>query len=289
MRFVGAAVFCTVFVSLLHAQAEWPRPKWDEVETAGCRSSEDTKPQTAEIGAYEVRLVAEGGNSDERDCKAYLVDKSGKRLLLLADFAIGIHQGSREDLFADGHPALVLEGFTGGAHCCYDYRIVSLSEPPVILGSIENESPFYFFRDKTSGQFRIMTSDGAFDYFDGLCHACTVFPRVVLKVDHDGLHDAGPEFAEQYESEIAFARAKIPQREEGQFLESDFKDARTVVLEVVFSYLYSGREAQAWKTLDELWPAKDRERIKKLIIDTRARGLLSKLPGTAPGSQASTH
>ncbi len=156
----------------------------------------------------------------------------------------------------------------------------------MILGPIENETPFYFFKDKASGQFRIMTSDGAFDYFDGLCHACTVFPRVVLKIDRDGLHDDGPQFVEQYDSEIALARAKIPRGEEEKFTESDFKDARAIVLEIVFSYLYSGREAQAWQTLDEMWPANDRERIKKLIIDTRAKGLLSKLPQTTPASPA---
>ena len=68
---------------------------------------------------------------------------------------------------------------------------------------------------------------------------------------------------------------------------SDFADAKPVVLEIVYSYLYSGREDEAWQTLDNMWPAADRERIKKLIIKTRATGLLSTLLKTSPRSLAS--
>jgi hypothetical protein len=122
-----------------------------------------------------------------------------------------------------------------------------------------------------------MTSDGAFDYFDGMCHTCAPFPRMVLQVDAAGLHDVSAQFVEQYDSEIALALAKIAAGDVGKFLEADFEDAKKVVLEIVLAYLYSGREEQAWQTLDEMWPKEDRERIKKLIVKTRAQGFLSKL------------
>ncbi len=282
MRACFAAVLCLCCASFAAAQAEWPRPKWEQVEALGCRGSEEKAPIVSKVGNYQVRIVGAGRHSTEPGCKAYLSDKAGKQTLLLQDFAISIHQGTGEDLFGDGNQGLVLEGFSGGAHCCYTYRIADLGERPVILGAVQNETPFYFFRDKASGQYRIMTSDGAFDYFDDLCHACTPFPRVVLQATADGLRDVSPQFTEQYDSEIAFARAKIAQGEAGKFVESDFRDARPIVLEIAFSYLYSGRDAQAWQVLDEMWPAHDRERIKKLIVDTRAKGLLSKLEKTRP-------
>src|SRR5581483_3112630 len=106
-------------------------------------------------------------------------------------------------------------------------------------------------------------------------------PRVALKADRDGLHDVSPQFAEQYDTQIAAARARIG-GDITKFLQADFNDVRSVVLEIVFSYLYSGRETEAWQTLDEMWPAGDRDRIRKLIIDTRARGLLSRLKETSP-------
>ena len=269
----------------LLGQAEWPKPDWKKVDSERCRTSK--KSVTASVGKFEVRLdPISDSESDEVACRSWLVDPTGRETALLEDWDVSIHQGTGEDLFGDGNPSLVLEGYSGGAHCCYTYEIVSLGEVPVILRPIQNESPFFFFKDPASKQFRILTSDGAFDYFDGMCHACAPFPRVVLQVDHSGLHDVSPNFVEQYDSEIALARAKIAEGDIRKFIVADFEDAKKVVLEIVFSYLYSGREAEAWQTLGEMWPAADRERIKALITKTRRDGLLSKLAQSGPISAA---
>lgn len=263
----------------LFGQAEWPKPDWKKVDSERCRTSE--KAVTVWVGKYRVRL-APVSDSDEVVCRGWLIDPSERATPLLEDWDVSIHQGTGEDLFDNGNPSLVLEGYSGGAHCCYTYEIVSLGETPAILRPIRNESPFFFFKDPASKQFRILTSDGGFDYFDGMCHACAPFPRVVLQVDHSGLHDVSADFVEQYDSEIALARAKIAEGDIQRFIVADFEDAKKVVLEIVFSYLYSGREAEAWQTLGEMWPAADRERIKALIAKTRAHGLLSKLEKGGP-------
>lgn len=280
MRAFVFAVF-VLLSTALWAQAEWPKPNWEKIDIESCRLS--AQPISYSVGGYQVQLVP-GPDPTIHDqlCFGYLLTPSGRKVRLLSDWDISIHQGTGEDLFGDGHPALVLEGYSGGAHCCYTDVIVDVGDSPLILQPITNETPFYFFKDPASHQFRIMTSDGAFDYFDGMCHACSPFPRVVLRIDHDGLHDGSPQFAEQYDSEIALARAKIADGDIGRFLIADFEDAKKVVLEIVFSYLYSGREEQAWQTLDAMWPAGDRQRIKNLIIKTKADGLLTKLAKTAP-------
>lgn len=283
-------VFCVIVfcVTSLFAQAEWPRPIWRKVETIECRATDSSPSPSIEktIGQYKVELAAFPQKHGERLCQAYLVDPAGRRTFLLEDANISIHQGTGMNLFGDGNAALVIEGYTGGSHCCYTYRIVNLGEHPLILPPIQNGSPFYFFKDKASGQSRIMTSDGDFDDFDRLCPGCELFPRVVLRVDSTGLHDASADFLDQYDSEIALANAKIGKDEIGRFLMSDFEDARALVLEIVYSYLYSGREAQAWQALDEMWPAKDRARIKQQILTAKAKGLLSKIEKTSPDSEA---
>ncbi len=280
MRFVTLIVF-TLCTSFLYAQAEWPKPKWEKVEAVGCRHGDKTVTST--VGKYEVRIgPAADSKSNEDSCRAYLSGFSGAPILLLEDWAVSIHQGTGWDLFGDGNPGLILEGYSGGAHCCYTYKMVDLGDRPLLLPSIENQSPFFAFKDKASGGYRIMTSDGAFDYFDGMCHACAPLPRVVLQVTRSALRDVSPQFVDQYDSEIAQARAKIGEGNIGKFLAADFEDAKGTVLEIVYSYLYSGREAEAWHTLDEMWPAKDRQRMKDLIMRTRAEGLLSKLAKTKP-------
>ena len=46
--------------------------------------------------------------------------------------------------------------------------------------------------------------------------------------------------------------------------EGRLTDLRMAILEIVLAYLYSDRPAEAWRTLDAMWPAGDRERIRKL-------------------------
>lgn len=268
---LGLLALCA---SSAFAQAEWPKPKWERVDRLSCSLSQDV---STSIGNYEVKVVREPGTVNETRCQAYLVDHGGKRVRLLSDERVSVYQGTGQDLFNSGNPALVLEGYSGGAHCCYTYQIVDLGEHPVILSPIQNQSPFFFFKDPASHQYRIMTSDGEFDYFDNQCHACTPMPRVVLQVDASGLHNVSPQFEDQYDTEIAAARARIAQKDVTRFQIADFDDARQIVLEIVLSYLYSGREQEAWQTLDEMWPAKDRHRIESLIVQTRAKGLLSRL------------
>lgn len=53
--------------------------------------------------------------------------------------------------------------------------------------------------------------------------------------------------------------------------------ARSAALAVMFAYLYSGREEQAWQALNVMWPVNDRARIKELILKTRAEGILSQI------------
>src|SRR5579864_728025 len=45
------------------------------------------------------------------------------------------------------------------------------------------------------------------------------------------------------------------------------------ILELVWAYLYSNREKQAWRLLDEMWPAGDVARIRDAILRMRARGM----------------
>lgn len=277
LRLLGFLLLCA---APLLGQAEWPRPNWEKVQLLSCRSA--GKEVSSKVGNYEVRLVPAADVKSDIPCRTYLIDKAGHQTPLLGGWDVSVYEGTGEDIFGNGNPALVLEGFSGGAHCCYTYQLVDLAEKPVVLSPIENASPFFIFKDPASKQFRILTSDGAFSYFDGMCFACGPFPRIVLRADDAGLHDVSAEFVEQFDSEIALARAKIESGKIGKFEIADFKDAKAVVLEIIYSYLYSGRERQAWQTLGEMWPKGDRERIKKLIVETRAKGLLSQLSKTRP-------
>jgi hypothetical protein len=298
MRALPLLALALLHTSHLCGQAVWPKPDWEKVESVDCRGG-SRKPLSSSVGTYTVRLVPGRDADNDEICRAYLVGRDGSQTFLLMDSAISIHQGTGEDVFGDGNPSLILEGYSGGAHCCYRYEIVSLGETPIFLPVLENDAPFFFFRDSATGGYRILTTDGAFDYFDGLCHACSPFPSVVLQVSARGVCDASAQFVEQYDTEIAESRKTIDNGDIGRFLvahdlgtdrqaQADFMDTRRSVLQIVVSYLYSGREALAWQTLETMWPAGDRQRVKKLILSTKAEGILSELGKSKPRSTPHT-
>ena len=128
LRLLGFFVLC-VMPGL--GQAEWPRPKWEKVHLLSCRSA--GKEASSTVGNYEVRLVPAADVNRDNGCRAYLVDKAGHQTRLLADWDVSVYEGTGEDIFGSGNPALVLEGFSGGAHCCYTYQLVDLKEKPVVL------------------------------------------------------------------------------------------------------------------------------------------------------------
>jgi hypothetical protein len=279
MRVLWLILLAASFSPVLFAQSEWPNPNWEKMNSLRCRDLDHTG--SVSVGKYEVKLVPEA-NARPTSCAAYLIDSARHSTFLLKDWNISIHQGTGDDLFADRDSSLVLEGYSGGPHCCYTYEIVDLADRPTILAPISNRAPFFFFKDSRTKQFRIMTSDGDFDSFEGICRACAPFPRVVLQVNPAGLHDVSSQFVDQYDSEIALERAKIAEGDIGRFMMSDFEDAKAVVLEIALAYFYSGREPQAWQTLDEMWPSADRERVKDLILKIRRNGILSRLSQTGP-------
>src|SRR5205807_6539531 len=52
-------------------------------------------------------------------------------------------------------------------------------------------------------------------------------------------------------------------------------------LEVVWAYLYSGREQDAWNALAEMWPVADVQRVRVALLLARSRGIRAQVDGTS--------
>lgn len=60
---------------------------------------------------------------------------------------------------------------------------------------------------------------------------------------------------------------------------------KTKVLEIVWSYLYNGRDQDAWRALADMWPPTDIERIRAAILAERSNGIDSQVDEvSAPAS-----
>ena len=249
--------------------------------------------QVHRFAGYAVQMIpgppAKSKERVEFRCLGTITPPQGVRKVLARNWTLAVDPVSGSDVNGDGKPEAVFDGHTSGANCCYEYWVASLSKPPKLLREIR--SPLQAVFQKTSGGVEIRIPDAAFQSFM-LPPEDVVTPLMILKLDGDTLIDISPQHQQQYDEQIAKARSEIAPAVLEKFRQSRYNDKLftdqlpTVkrVLTVVLDYLYSGREAQAWQALGEMWPQSDQARIKAIIMERRSRGMLSQLGAAAAGN-----
>jgi hypothetical protein len=253
------------------------------------------------IGDFLIQLDSVPDKKDPRDalCRVQVFSSHGP-VFQAADLTMSMDEISGKDINGDGQPEAVFVGYSGGAQPeagslpqgvhRWTYWIVSLGHAPGLLRELSNQTTIGF-RETADGHIDLWTGDGAFDYFDCLSHAETVFPTVFLRLQGRELHDVGPEHWEDYANQIEEARRRLTAEElrefrefknEDEICEGNLRPTIPKVLTIVFASLYGGKEQEAWKALDEMWPPTDNQRIRKLILQKRAEGMLRYTKPAAP-------
>jgi len=238
----------------------------------------------ARFAGFTLRLLP-GTKTPTGRCRATITSAKGTVTTAAKDWALTVDKISGTDVNGDGKTDLVIDGFSGGERCCFTYTIVRLGGTAHVVRKIESKSALTFEK-QPDGTVLIRGVDSSLDYFL-IPHPMAVIPQVILRMQGDTLVDVSGQFQEQYDKLIAEARSQLTSADADKFRQSRYNDKMftdqlpTVrrVLIIVENYLYSGREDQAWKALDELWPASDKDRVKNLMLERRGRGLLAQVNG----------
>jgi hypothetical protein len=246
---------------------------------------------TVRVGAARNRLLA------ERVCEA--VFSWGDQNLVVADSAWQVDLDAFGVDLGLGVPAVALQVKKSKAECCMAYNIYSLRTPPVLLHSIRGGMFFSAADTDLDGRVEIWTDDAAsVDGFENIRLSDLDFaPPVILRFEQGRLLDASSDFRPFFDQKIADVRTMLDPKDLADFKNSDGKlasasaypvaqllrlrIAKIRVLEIVWSYLYSGREREAMRSLGEMWPDEDTDRIRAAILKARAGGIHAQLDGVA--------
>lgn len=203
-----------------------------------------------------------------------------------------------------GVPVVTLQQKKADAECCMTFQIYSLQRPPKLLRTITGGTFFSTADTDLDGQIEIWTNDAAaIDGFESPNVGRPEFaPTVVLRFVRGRLLDVGSEFHSYFDAEIAKVRSGLDSEAlrdfkasngrlppTAHFSQEDLRHSENLertkvkVLQIIWSYLYSGREEEAWKSLAEMWPAADVDRIRGAISSLHARGILAKADGASEG------
>lgn len=261
--------------------------------------------------AYDV-LCRDGNTSFEAHSAGVAVDvgppingklagRSCRAILRWDDQELVVARDAAEidlDMFGvdlgTGHLVVAFQIKKTASDCCMTYKIYSLEKPPQLLRTLHGGSSFNGADTNLNGQVEIWTDDAAVvDGFEGLRASQFQFPPTcVLRFDHDRLIDVSSEFQFYFDKEIAQLRAEIHSQDLERFkLGADKLKAPSAkadvsapllvvkeeILQLVWAYLYSNREKQAWQTLADMWPPADVTRIRSAIVGMRTRGIWAQL------------
>lgn len=203
-------------------------------------------------------------------------------------------------------PVVALQIKNAKADCCMVYDIYSLRAPPTLLRTISGGEFFSAADTDLVGRVEIWTDDArAVDGLENIALRDLDFaPPMVLRFVRGRLLDVGIEFRPYYDQKIAEERARLDPQDLADFKNSDgrltiasgipavrlvqLRKVKMRVLEIVWCYLYSGRDKEGLRVLGEMWPAADTNRIREALLNARAHGIRSQVDGVS-GALPSAH
>jgi hypothetical protein len=165
---------------------------------------------------------------------------------------------------------VIIETYSGGAHCCFSTLVYSLGQRAENLLETPAANCGGDFRDLDGDAvMEFVTCDDRFAYAYCPFAASPVVTAVLAYELGQGYVAAGPRFAELYTEPIA-THTTLAQMAQGGALGEWDATTKCAVLPLVLDYLYSGQTERAWSALDALYRYPDAEAFRDEIEQTIA-------------------
>ncbi|MBK6765532.1 MAG: hypothetical protein IPG71_04155 [bacterium] len=228
--------------------------------------------QTTTIGDYKFT------QSPTRDglMQQLVVMKKDKHMWDVSDYVVRVLDadslGLPNDLTGDHVRDVVIETYSGGAHCCYAQYVLSLGYNFEVLDTIEHAGTWADRDD--DGLWDVTAGDLTLDYWK-LPHSDSPLPTVVLEASREGFVPA-PELMHKPEPTAHELLALIHDvqsanewRDYNAQSESEFMSASHAVLHrTLVEMIYTGNAEIGLEIVAALWPPVIKGR-QEYILDLR--------------------
>src|SRR5579859_1742883 len=243
-------------------------------------------------GGY-VAQVAPADDAHAGQCHATITSDTGKTVFELFEREVAINPISGKDVNGDGTADAVIETHPVSGVCCWNYYLFTLGQSPGLLREFSTSVALNFEDKLGDGKAEIWTRDFAFDGVDNYPHAESPAPLIFFRMHGNAVNNVSQLFWPDYEREIAETRSYISREdidtltkiegdnpkpsEEGDPKVAHLRSVQAQILSLVLDYIYADHTPEAFKTISEMWPTLDRQRIRQLILQRRGRGILSEI------------
>jgi len=208
------------------------------------------------IGSYTVQLWRNtAGDSWGFDAIATISAEG--RTLVQIEFVSGLGDITGADITGEGHPDVIIETFTGGAHCCFSTIVYDLGPTLTkVLETPESNCSGGFTDLDGDSVLEFVTCDDLFAY--AYCsYVASPMVQVILQYEPGrGYVPASPRFVHLYAEGIAMHTEMAERAEPGGLGEWD-GTTKCAVLPLMLDYLYAGQADRAWAEFSRLYDFPD--------------------------------
>ena len=254
--------------------AEQPLTPWTVVQKKALQNynveiyQRMTVAKFPRVDSMKVKLIPKsGGNGTEYEGAWINLDPQ--------NFLIG-WKGGTLDVDGDGVEDLILQNYSGGGHCCYNYVIYSLKVPPKKLADIamkdcgEKISLEDLNGDKIP---ELLSCNPEFAYLGELPYSESPFPPAIYALKDGEYKRVDRDYKKIYQADIQAQRDSLAKA---------YRPAN--VLQIVADLLILGEEKDAWKEMDALYRGADKDVIKAEMA--KRMGVKSPVSETQPAAAA---
>ena len=201
------------------------------------------------------------------------IKKNGKTLATLNNGGLG-KDSTEIGLFpflGEKTKQLVIMQYSGGAHCCWTYKIYDFSPKLRLLFDGEEYGPDsigYELHPEDidgDGRYEFTQAVMTFDYFH-MSHASSVFPSALFSYDEKRriYLPANRKFSSYLLEDMEGDVKRVEKEREKIDHNNVIANERylSAVLQVMLKYIYAGQEANGWEFYDREYQLKNKTEIK---------------------------
>jgi hypothetical protein len=191
-------------------------------------------------------------------------EASGWEQVVLEGWRLAFYGQGRQPLRAGPGRHVVVQDWSGGAHCCFDYHLFHVSGVQVRReGTIRGGDCTLQAADlDQDGMLELIGCDARFAYAFDLPFADSPLVPVVYVAREQGPVAENHRFPQVYLFRVAQERRRLAEAERV----GDGRAARRAVISILLHTLYAGRVTEAWCGFDRAYRWSDRAKVRQEVL-----------------------